>query len=96
MLHVAQPQLFEEPFEGVVDGAPIDARHFLATVLTPASIQNAVSSARPAWVVLNRPLATSMLPSGAVTLAQATTPVAVDVEAAHLVSDLPLFTSWGS
>ena len=45
----------------------------MATVFTPASIKNAVSSARPAWVVANLSLATSTAPSGIVTLVQATT-----------------------
>src|SRR5271163_4077952 len=46
----------------------------MATVPTPASIKNAVKSARPAWVVLKRSLATSTSPPGSVTLVQATTP----------------------
>ncbi len=60
----------------------------MATVLTPASMRNAVSSARPSRVVGNRLLATSTSPVGVISPRAGDHSVAVDVEAAHLAPDL--------
>ena len=91
---VAEPQLFEEAFEGVVDRPPVDPRRLHGDRVDPGIDEKRVSSARPSWVVANRALATSMLPSGAVTLVQATTLSRWTSRPPTLSLICFIFTSW--